>query len=41
MIYNVQYKEYDITFNPKKIACIEFGSKIILMNMCQLLMDFL
>ena len=29
-------KEYDITFNPKKPVCIKFGSKIIFMNMCQL-----
>ena len=32
-------KEYGITFNPKKTACIKFGRKVILMNMCQL-MDF-
>ena len=33
-------KEYDITFNPKKLCVLNLEAKLILMNICQL-MDFL
>ena len=32
-------KEYDITFNPQKMCVLNLEAKLILMNMCQLLLE--